>query len=117
MRHVARPAFQLQNLFKVSLTSLRRVTRAICGAGGAAALRVYCQPAQRCESSTEGSPKGHRRVTEGVDGTAAMRSFSEGGRRMRLNVVAHVSSQVAARFLIVVDEDAGIETLYAKAKA
>ena len=47
----------------------------------------------------------------------AMRCFSEGGRRIRLNVVAYVSSQVAARFLIVVDEDAGIESLYAKAPA
>ena len=77
----------------------------------------YVKILRPCEAFAKGSPKGHRRVTEGVDGTAAMRSFSEGGRRMRLNVVAYVSSQVAARFLIVVDEDAGIETLYAKAKA
>ena len=44
-----------------------------------------------------------------------MKAFSEGGtRRMRLNVVAHLSNQVAARFLVVVDEDDRIETLYTK---
>lgn len=44
-----------------------------------------------------------------------MQAMSEGGnRRMRLNVVAYLSNEVAARFLIVVDEDAGIEALYTK---
>ncbi|CAJ1399048.1 unnamed protein product [Effrenium voratum] len=41
---------------------------------------------------------------------------SEGARRLRLNIVAYLSSQAVAKFLIVVEEESGMEALYTKAQ-